>query len=160
MTAKYNTNFTPVYIYSYANNKWTNVTYKNWNGSTSICYIPPYDKLIYIGKPPWPNQKNKYWKSPNRLHIYDYNKDILISTAVQLPRTHTEYSVGLTHDTAITNKFVHNYLKHHYPDMAINIRYVITQYVDIWSLHIIDNQSDHYVLDIDIIMNSKYTDFV
>ena len=124
-----------------------------------MCYIPPYDKIICVGKPPWPCQKHKYWKSRNRLHIYDYNKDTISSTGIQLPRTHTQYSVGLTHDTAVTNTFVHNYLQLHYPVLPINIRYLISQYVDIWSFHIIDNQSDHYVLDIDIIMNCKYTNY-
>ena len=150
--------YSPMQRFDKKQNKWYMLSRKNWNINTKIIYLPSHDKCICIGIPLYPVNNNTYAiNTPNRVHVHDYNADTMYTTMIQLPRTDTIYSIGLTHSKSMNNKLVHGYINSHYKKhIPIQMKKIISTYVDIWMLHIIDNQTDHYMLDVDIIMTFLY----
>lgn len=146
-----------VECYSCINKYWYNFGRMQWDGKMSMCFIPYRKMIVCVGEPLYPiKNKQHFVFTANRVQVYDYNNDIMYTTQIQLPRTDTHYSVGLTHDMDVTNTLVYGFTRLNCWNIPLQLMIMINKYVDIWLLHIIDDQSDHYALDVDWIFSYLY----
>ena len=143
--------------WSWITKQWMVIGYTKWDVNMKMCYIPPFQKFIFIGIPFTLIKNKKHCiHTANRLHIYDHQTQSIYTTIIQLPRIDTIYTISLTHDKQTNKMLTFAYTNNHYKSIPLQLKLIISQYIDIWTLHIIDDHCDHYFLDIDVIMNSDY----